>query len=338
MASDSTHAPPRARRGVVEGRVGDWVEACRRYWSRAEPFVVPARAQWPVALRRARVIGFVVLGAQLVGLGWWSYHLASRYALTKDFRLYEQAAFLVTHGHLGSMGTFLQDHANFIFVPIALVQGIWPHPVALTWAQDLATVGAEAIALAWICEIAAQRWRRVRTTPIPVLLVAVGVVLLVANPWVAWASSFDYHAEAVSTLFLLATLHDLHRGRRRAWLWVACSLLSGDIGATYMVAAGVSAVIAGRWCFRQGLAITALALAWLIVIALLHLNHGTNGHAYGPLVFNNTSSNQHAVSALTVLAAVVKHPARAMQILGETASTCGQTSPPPECSASFGCR
>ena len=187
--------------------------------------------------------------------------------------------------------------------------------MALTWAQDLATVGAEAIALAWICEIAARRAKRDHTTITPILLVALGVVLLVANPWVAWASSFDYHAEAVSTLFLLATMHDLHRGRRRVWLWVACCLLSGDIGATYMVAAGVSGVLAGRRWLRRGAAITVLGLAWLIMVGLLHLNHGTNGHAYGPLVFANTTSNGYAVSALTVLTAALKHPVRAMRIL-----------------------
>ena len=156
---------------------------------------------------------------------------------------------------MGSTWSFFQNHADFIFVPIAFVQDLWPHPVALIWSQDLATVGAEAIALAWMCEIAAQRSLRDRTTVIPVLLIALGVVLLVANPWVAWASSFDYHAEAVSTFFLVATLHDLHHGRRRAWLWVACCLLSGDIGATYAVAAGASAILAGRRLYKRGVAV-----------------------------------------------------------------------------------
>jgi hypothetical protein len=268
-----------------------------------------------VGLRRARLIGFAVLGVQLVGLGWWSYVLASRYALTTDFRLYENTAYLVTHGYLGSTWSFLQNHADFIFLPTALVQDLWPHPVALSWTQDLATIGAEAIALAWICEIAAQRAQRDRTTITPILLVALGVVLLVANPWVVWASSFDYHVEAVSTFFLLATMHDLHCGRRRVWIWVVCCLLSGDIGASYMVAAGVSGVLAGRRWLRQGAAITALGLAWLIVVGVLHLNHGTNGHAYGSLVFGNSSTTPYAISALTVLTAVLKHPLRAMRIL-----------------------
>ena len=58
-----------------------------------------------------------------------------------------------------------------------------------------------------------------------------------------------------------------------------------------------------------------LGLAWLIMVGLLHLNHGTNGHAYGPLVFDNTTSNGYAVSALTVLTAALQHPVRAMRIL-----------------------
>jgi Predicted membrane protein (DUF2079) len=284
-------------------------------WNSAQAFVAPPREEWPIALRRARIVGFALLGVQLVALGWWSYVLASRYALTTDFRLYENTAYLVTHGHLGSTWSFLQNHADFIFLPIALVQDLWPHPVALTWTQDLASVGAEVIALAWICEIAAQRARRDRTVLTPVLLVGLGAVLLAANPWVVWASSFDYHVEAVSTLFLLATMHDLHRGRRRVWLWVVCCLLSGDIGATYVVAAGVSGVLAGRRWSRQGAAITALGVAWLIVVGVLHLNHGTNGHAYGSLVFGNSSTTPYAISALTVLTAVLKHPVRAIRIL-----------------------
>ncbi len=292
-----------------------WLIALWRRWSEAQPFESPALSEWPVALRRARLVGFAMLGVQLIGLGWWSYVLASRYALTTDFRLYENAAYLITHGHMGSTWSFFQNHADFIFVPIAFVQDLWPHPVALIWSQDLATVGAEAIALAWMCEIAAQRSLRDRTTVIPVLLIALGVVLLVANPWVAWASSFDYHAEAVSTFFLVATLYDLHHGRRRAWLWVACCLLSGDIGATYAVAAGASAILAGRRLYKRGVAVTALALAWLIAIDLLHLNHGTNGHAYGLLVFGNSRSSPYAISALTVVTATLEHPARAFRIL-----------------------
>ena len=60
-----------------------WLIALWRRWSEAQPFESPALSEWPVALRRARLVGFAMLGVQLIGLGWWSYVLASRYALTK---------------------------------------------------------------------------------------------------------------------------------------------------------------------------------------------------------------------------------------------------------------
>ena len=320
---DDGHTLPRTRAGSSwAGRMPSWLGVLWRRWSEAQPFQAPPRKEWPVALRRARIVGFALIGVQLIGLGWWSYVLASRYALTKDFAEYEQAAFLLAHGHLNPYSTivsntFWQDHGDFMFLPIALVQALWLHPVVLSWAQDLAIVGAEAIAFAWICEIAARRAQHDRRLVLPVLLIALGVVLLVANPWIAWGLSFDYHVEAVSTLFLLATLYDLHHDRRRVWVWVVCCLLSGDIGGTYIVASGISGVLVSRSLWRRGVAIAALGLATLIAFSLLHFNHGTNSHAYGPLVFANGSAENsgQAFSAITILTSVLEHPARAMHIL-----------------------
>ena len=123
---DDGHTLPRTRAGSylrqAECRAG--LASSGAAGLSAQPFQAPPRKEWPVALRRARIVGFALIGVQLIGLGWWSYVLASRYALTKDFAEYEQAAFLLAHGHLDPYSTivsntFWQDHGDFMFLPIA---------------------------------------------------------------------------------------------------------------------------------------------------------------------------------------------------------------------------
>jgi hypothetical protein len=118
------------------------------------------RVQWSLALRRARTIGFVLLGIQFFGFCWWSSVLTHHFALTWDFAAYEQAASLIGHGHLDPWSTvlstsFVRNDYEFVIWLIAPLQRLWPHPMTLKVLQDLATVDAEAIALDWMCDIAA---------------------------------------------------------------------------------------------------------------------------------------------------------------------------------------
>src|SRR5580692_733700 len=70
-----------------------------RRWNRAEPFTPPERRESPLALRRVRDAGMVLLGLELLALCAWSYVLASRFSLTRDFSIYEQSAFEFAHGN-----------------------------------------------------------------------------------------------------------------------------------------------------------------------------------------------------------------------------------------------
>ena len=309
---------PRARGGSWLGRSA---RSLWERWNSAQVFVAPSREEWPVALRRARIVGLCLLGIQFLGLCWWSHVLASRYALTSDFGTYAQAAHLIANGHLDPYSTtlghaFWRDHSAFIVWPMAFVQSLWPHPVTLLWMQDAATFGMQAIALAWICDIAAGLARRRRTTMGPVVLVALGIILLVPDPWMLWASSFDFHVEAFSALCAVAVARDLFLGRRRAWLWALLGLSTGDLGASYLAAVGASSALSGRSRLRQGGSIALLGLAWFLFLGVIHGTQGSPAHAYA-LILTDSGSGivpKHD-SSLNVLSAALAHPARAAQAL-----------------------
>ncbi len=102
-----------------------------------------------VALRRLRQIGLALICLQFLAFCIWSAILVHRVALTHDFITYEQAFFLISHGHLdpfsSSLGyPFWQDHGSFLLWPLAFLNWLWPHPVTLLWLQDAAAVGCRS--------------------------------------------------------------------------------------------------------------------------------------------------------------------------------------------------
>ncbi len=113
-------------------------------------------------MRRVRRAGYGLLGLQLVLALAWSTVQYDRFALTFDFTIFHQAWYLIAHGDLDPWSTiklsyFWQDHSEFIMWPLALLYWVWPHSVVLLYVQDIAVVGAEAVAFTWLSELAAQR-------------------------------------------------------------------------------------------------------------------------------------------------------------------------------------
>lgn len=282
---------------------------------------MPPREHWPVTLRRARTAGLCLLGLQFLGLCWWSSVLAGRYALTWDFAIYAQAAHLIAHGQLDPYSTLLshafwRDHGAFLMWPLALSQSLWPHPVTLLWMQDAATVAMEATAFLWICDIAALQTQRHRRARSGVVLVALGVILLVWNPWIVWASSFDFHIEAFSALCVVACARNIFLGRRRAWIWALLALSTGDLGATYLAAVGVSAALSGRCRLWRGSAIALLGVAWFLFLSAIHGTEGSSAGIYAQILTgNNARVVPNGESSLKVLSAAFDHPTRAVQAL-----------------------
>jgi hypothetical protein len=298
----------------------DLVHGLWRRWADAGPFVAPPRSEWPRALRRAWRVGLLLLFIQLVGLFVWSSVIAHRDALTFDFAGFYQAAVLIAHGHLNPYATTVghawwQDHAAFIMAPVGLIEHLWPHAVTLLWLQDLVTVGSEAIAFAWVCDIAARRTQRGGTTSAAVGLAVLGIILLTCNPWMDWSASYDFHAEVFAGFFVIGAARDLYRSRKTGWIWVAIALTCGDVGASYLGALGVSLILSGRRWWRAG-AVTALAgLGWLFLLGAFHATQGSPPSTYDALLAGDNQSLSQNSSSMVVVEAVLKHPATALSEL-----------------------
>ena len=130
-------------------------------WNTATPFTPPPRSEWPVALKRVRTVGLTLFGVQLVLLLIWTAVLVHRRAETWDFAVYQQAAWLIGHGHLNPYSTllhrpFFKNDGELLIWPLAVLLRIWPNLALFPWLQDLALVGGELVVLQWMCELAAR--------------------------------------------------------------------------------------------------------------------------------------------------------------------------------------
>ena len=256
----------------------------------------PAKA-WPAVLRWTAGFGYLLLFLQLLALGWWSQVQISHFAATMDFANVEQAVSQIAHGVLDPHSTiqgwvngvevggaasfshqlyFWQDHSEFIFWPLSLFQLIWPHPVTIKWLQDLAVFGAQVIAFRWITQLAATAVSPSREKTVAIA-VALGAVLLVADPGFIDGNSFDVHTEAFAALAAVGAAHALYYGRRSVWLWVIAGLACGDVATGYLAAVGLSSLLLGRRWLRTGLLIAVAAVGWDLLLGAIERNHGYPG-------------------------------------------------------------
>ena len=79
-------------------------------------------------MRWVRRIGLMLLALKFAGFCVWSSLLYHRFALTPDFAQYQQAWYLIAHGHLNPYDTvgnftFWQNHGEFIMWPLAARTG-----------------------------------------------------------------------------------------------------------------------------------------------------------------------------------------------------------------------
>lgn len=226
-------------------------------------------------LLRVRRIGYVLLGVQLVCFLTWSTLLYQRFALSFDFAVYHQPWYLIAHGDLDPYSSvarlpFWRNDAEFAIWPLAPLYWLWPHNVVLLWVQDVAVVMAEGVAFTWLCELA-QRYRPGRDAS---WLAALGIVLLVANPWIWWAVSFDFHEESLAIPFAVLLARDVAAGRRRMWAWVLPILAAGAPTATYVVGIGLGGLLAGRRSRRAAGLMVLLGVSYSLLVVFFHADAG----------------------------------------------------------------
>ena len=249
----------------------------------------------PAFMGRARKVGYAVLACQLVAFCAWSTLLYHRYALTWDFAVYHQPWYLIAHGHFDPRTSvesmpFWRNDAEFAIWPLAIFYWIGPHSLTLLWLQDIGVVAAEAIAFGWMCRLAT----RARNNRIAAWLIVTGLFLLLANPWLWWSISFDFHMESVALPFAVLLARDLADGRRRMWWWVAPVLSCGGPSAVYVLGIGVGGILLGRGYWRRGAALAAISVAYSAFIVLIGADHGAPlSRHYGYLALGASASYVH---------------------------------------------
>jgi hypothetical protein len=289
-------------------------------------------------LIRIRHIGAAVFVLQLLGLMIWSSILYSRYSLTVDFAGGEQAWYLMAHGHLnpvvGPFGDthFLRNHAEVILLALAPLYWIWHSGVTLLWVQDAAAVATAWIAFMWILRVVGESAGTPSTAsgrkaqrgglhpPGPANLAALGLVLLVINPWVVWTTSFDFHIQTMATCFAMLAAFDLAHGRRRAWVWVILCLSCGDVAATFVFGVGLSAVVAGRATRRAGTLMMVGGLGFVGALTAGGANLGSGLSSYAPTSIVGSAAARSASAGgtqtlLTILRAMITHPQSYLAVL-----------------------
>jgi len=232
--------------------------------------------------RSVRWIGYVLLGLQLVGYLVWSVIEYEHFSLTPDFSHYNQAWYLIAHGNLDPFDTvegipYWRNDAEFILYVLAPLYWIFHTGIVLQWAQDLSLAGAELVAFTWLCDLA----RRNCAERDAAWLAGLGLVLLIANPWLWSTISFDLHVEPLVIFFAVFLAWDLSRGKHRAWVWVLPLMLAGAATTTYVLGIGLGGILAGRRTRRMGAAIAAVGIAYSLALTLVHGNGAAAGAVHG---------------------------------------------------------
>jgi hypothetical protein len=217
---------------------------------------------------RWRLAAGVVLGGQLAWLLAQSAGIFGRFALTSDFALFYQAAHQIAGGTLSPAGTiyrsapFLTNHFELIIYPLSLLVLIDRSGMALLFAQDLATVGAELVVFWWVGDILSERWR---AGPKGRHTVAAGALAVLAlDPWIWWANAFDVHLEAFATLFVVLAARAFWHRRWTGWVWLVAALSCGTVEAAALLGLGLFLLCSGRDRWRRGAAVLAATAAWIV--------------------------------------------------------------------------
>lgn len=273
----------------------------------------------PGVLTWVKRFAAVVVVLQLVFLVTWSFVEWDRFSLTYDFFIYFRSWHAFWANGLSPFNRAVNElslgnNGTVIVWPLAVLTSLYPHGVVLLLVQDLAIVGAEVVALRWIAEALEGSDLAVSQPRLARSLFGLGLVLLVADPWIYWSSASDFHIEALAVLFILLAARAMMR-RRWGWmaLWVVLTLSCGFVAATYVAGLAITAIIVGGGRRLLGLGLLA-AGALLVLFAVLdpHLSAGFNAQLtseYGYLAGGGSGG------AGQIIGGVVAHPAQVSNIL-----------------------
>lgn len=203
--------------------------------------------------------------------------------LSLDFAIFNQAWYLMAHGHLDPYSTlygsnYLHQHGEVIMWLIAPLYWLNRNQgLTLLILQALAIVGAIAVAVSWLLAYAR---RRALSAPVTGLCVGVLLTLCLLHPWIYAVPFEDFHFEAIAVFFAMAAGRDLYVGHRvRGAMWVGLALLTGDVAASYVVAVGLALAVAAPGARRRGLVMGGAGVLWVAFLAGIGAN--TSSPVYG---------------------------------------------------------
>jgi hypothetical protein len=196
--------------------------------------------------------------------------------------------------------------------PLALLRTVGLSPFSLLVVQDLAIAGMGLV----VFRMGLEHLDR-HAVVAPRAGPAFGLGLLVAlliTPWVYWTASFDFHFQPLAAFFVAMCARDVWNGRRRAWWWVAATLLCGDVAASYVMGLGLAAVLSGRPTRRTGWALLGTGAAWILFVVAIGSGKGSSLTInYGYLVHSSGATGIGATFAL--LWGILRHPSAALSVL-----------------------
>ena len=267
--------------------------------------------------RHVRLVGSILLGAQLVALVLLSALEYHRYALSVGFGTYAQAWTAIGSGHLDPFSTFIgapfwQNDAEFILWPLGLLHPVYPHAIDLLVVQDLALVGTEAVAFVWVLEILWAH-REARPPKAATALAWASLVVILADPFAYETAAYDFHTEVLAALFVVLAARALWHGTfGQLWLWVPLALASLALASMYVVALGVSALLAGRRSRRAGGALVVAGGAYLVVLGTVDAHGFGQAHSLAGLYGYLVGPHHGVVRPVDVVGGVLRHPWTAM--------------------------
>ena len=209
----------------------------------------------------------------------WGIYRWEHFSLTWDYGIYAQAAHLIARGDWAPYSSireisFLQNHGELLMWPLAILVWLSGSTRILLVVQAAAVALASAAALHWTRQIVrgssltATRGRQVT---------ALIAILILFNPWLYWAVSFDVHMEPiVLPAVIMAAMALWQRRYGKAFLWAGVTILGGDVPSSYLVGVGVSGLFMGPAVRRP-----ALSIAILGGVALLGFEHLVPGGIVG---------------------------------------------------------
>ncbi len=264
----------------------------------------------------ALAIRFMVL---LAGLGEMLYLLHETYliqtkgALTLDYTVFEQARYLIAHGHINPFDTvrgrgfyFYKDHFELIIWPLAWISAIVPLP---SWIYMRVIIEVLPVTLSffitvkWSREILAERIKKDWLRELTVALISSTIITSVG---IYSAVAFDIHLQMLIGFLLLLGARALYKKNLIvAWISVAVLLVSGDPAVTMVFGLGITALML-RTPRKHAFGMMASAIATYILIAATHSSNGSSLYA----IYNGVlpASMSTGVSAAPFAKYIVTHP------------------------------